>query len=246
MNRFIVYLRKDKCHFFNNLPSTVHGFRTVIDPFVTKKSQEIKEFENFSLIYPNLKCKNIRPASFTLEGADHLNRPFLEDLSRNDGGDVVYSAMCQLNGLDFLDSKFNKGTLDLEGDLHEHHLYRDIYLAIQNYNEVYKKMKRKQGTGTKMDFAGTNKEYSLTDQGDIEIHSSDPSDQSRIVLSKDSSDSYLNFHSGSKEEFWPPMQSAKEDLIYEFKILMGRMLQMKKNGFDISIPGDNFKIFRSF
>ena len=244
-NRFIAYLKQGRCHFFNNKPATEHGFNIVADPFITKTSSAKVEFENFSLIYPNLKCRNLRPASFVLEGTDDHNRPFLEELKNSAGTDVVYAAMCQLNGLDMLDSKFNKGTLDLEEELKTHPLYQAVFEAVENYNSVYKKMKKREELGQNTHQLNTEK-FTINQQGDYELKEAFPDSPMKVVLSKDAKDSLLNLFDSAGDETWPPMQAAKEDLVYEFKVLLGRMFEMKRNGLDLHLPGNSHKIFRAF
>jgi len=244
-NRFIVYLKQGKCHFFNNKPATEHGFNIVGDPFITSSSSHKVEFENFSLIYPNLKCRNSRPASFVLEGTDDRNRPFLEELKNSAGADVVYAAMCQLNGLDMLDSKFNKGTLDLEEELKPHPLYQDVFAAIEHYNSIYKKLKKKEELGHNTRQL-VSENFTVNPQGDFELKEEVSDSSVKVVLSKDAKDSVLGLFGAAAEESWPPLQAAKEDLVYEFKVLLGRMIEMKRNGLDLHLPGNNLKIFRAF
>lgn len=83
--RFIAYIKQNKCHFFNNTSVTGFGFNIIGDPIISEKSSEVIEFNNYSLIYPNLVCRNKRPKYFTLTGWDHFNRDCFDKISYSNG-----------------------------------------------------------------------------------------------------------------------------------------------------------------
>lgn len=137
---------------------------------------------------------------------------------------MIYSAMCQLNGLDMLDSKFNKGTLDLEPELREHPLYRDIWEAIQNYNSIYDKVKNKHAPQTFDKSSG--KSVIELDDGQLFLRGDSKRGEVDIILDQSSKEVMVSLNSTRNEEVWPALQAAKEDLIYEFQVLMGTIVNV--------------------
>lgn len=83
--RFIAYIKQNKCHFFNNTAMSGFGFNIIGDPVITDKSDDTIDFDNYSLIYPNLMCKNRRPKEFKLEGWDNFNRDCFDKITYKNG-----------------------------------------------------------------------------------------------------------------------------------------------------------------
>ena len=80
-----MYLKQNKCHFFNNADHTNFAYNIVGDPYIEEKSEDLIEFENYSLVYPNLKCLNKRPREFKLVGSDHFNRDCFDLINSKNG-----------------------------------------------------------------------------------------------------------------------------------------------------------------
>lgn len=139
------------------------------------------------------------------------------------GGDAIYSSLCQLNGFDMLDSKFNKGTLDLEPELRDHFLYSDIWEAIQNYNTVYGKCKRREGNRPQSE-APNSRNVVVTSEGHYLLKGDGKEGGADLLLDQDSKEVMIGLDNALKEEVWPALQAAKEDLTYEFQVLMGTIV----------------------
>lgn len=131
--------------------------------------------------------------------------------------------MCVLNGLDMLSSQFNKGTLALEPELQEHFLYQGIWQAIQNYNLTYRRMKKREAQGLPMDEIDRS-DIKLNEQGDYVLAGDSDLGIGHMILDKDSRDVILTLTNDLENEMWPPMQAAKDDVIYEFQVLMGTIV----------------------
>ena len=137
---------------------------------------------------------------------------------------MIYSNMCVLNNLDMLDSRFNKGTLDLEDELKEHPLYRDVYESILNYNNVYQKIAKKSAAGVDVVNMKRTDGIVLTPEGDYSLPQADPREEHRLVMDKRGGDMLLGLESLKGEERTVAMQAAREDVVYEFEMLMGRIV----------------------
>jgi len=149
-----------------------------------------------------------------------------------------------MNGLDMLSSSFNRGTLDLDHDLKGHQLYSGIFEAITNYNSVYKKMKTREAAGTLGQTLDHSTHEDMPD-GTVKLKRKVKDEPSILYMDKNSMNSGANLTSATQEEKWPAMQQAKEDVIYEFEVLLGRIQQFKQNNLTLNLP-DSFTVFNSF
>lgn len=184
-----------------------------------------------------------------------------------------------LNGEDILEPKVNKGTLDLEDELKDHFLYQDIYKAILDYNSVYKKMILRESKGLTLNAGSETGSFSIqgsaaTDRpmeaqigqnGELVItlpnsaaKEDNPDTKPRTVVDEATQRLVINLPTKQQIEQklsstqWQPMEQARQDLVYEFQVLMGRIVadsltqaELKQAGRSLNLPGSKF-VFREF
>lgn len=63
-----------------------------------------------------------------------------------------------------------------------------------------------------------------TEEGHIVLRGDSELGVGDMVLDKGSKDVILTLANDLENEAWPPMQAAKDDLIYEFQVLMGTIV----------------------
>lgn len=252
-------MKQGKCRFYNCEKVSQHGFQLVGDPSLTEMSKQKRTYDDFSLIYPNLKCRLTRPEQFTVLGVDHFSRDFCDKIESPVGkidslcsaGDAIFSALRTLNGEDILDPNVNRGTLDLEDELKDHFLYKDVYNSILDYNAIYKKKVSREVKGLLQNSTEAPREVTmqggsgddpilkakLGENGDILIplpqsaaNPENPHQKAHAVLPENSRSILLSAPTKQQQDqqasriVWQPMEQAKQDVVYEFQVLMGRIV----------------------